>query len=87
MTDDIVTKVREFILDNLLFGDASRMPDDDASLLATGTIDSTGVLELIEFLEATFQIKIEDTETTPDNLDGVGRIAAFVRRKQTASAQ
>lgn len=84
---EIVAKVQEFILDSLLFGDASRMPDNGDSLLATGTIDSTGVLELIEFLEDSFQITVEDTETTPDNLDGVDRIAEFVRRKQSTGAQ
>ena len=59
---------------------------DDASLLDSGLIDSTGVLELITFLEAEFGITIDDTEVVPENLDSIGRIAAFVASKQAARA-
>lgn len=74
--------VRRFVLDSLLLGDEARMPADDASLLQSGVIDSTGVLELIEYLEAEFAIRVVDTETTPENLDGIDRIVAYVDRKQ-----
>ena len=77
-------RVREFILTNFLFGDSEKLPADDESLLQTGTIDSTGILELIEFLEQEFAIQVEDTETTPENLDGIGSIVRYVLRKNAA---
>ncbi|MCI1747727.1 MAG: acyl carrier protein [Acidipropionibacterium sp.] len=83
--DDITPRerVRGFVLDNLLLGDTERMPTDDASLLDSGVIDSTGILELIEFLEETFGISVADNETVPENLDGVDRVVAYLSRKQT----
>lgn len=74
-------RVVEFILNELLLGDEGRLPGGEASLLETGVIDSTGVLELIEFLEASFEVVVEDNETIPANLDGIDRIVAFVHRK------
>jgi acyl carrier protein len=79
----VQASVQSFILDNLLFGDESRMPAPGDSLIQTGIIDSTGILELVEYLEQEFHIKIEDTETLPENLDGLDRITDFVHRKQT----
>ena len=54
--------------------------------MGRGIIDSTGVLELIGFLEDTFGIKVEDTEMVPEHLDSIGRMAAFVTQKQDAQA-
>jgi acyl carrier protein len=59
---------------------------EDTSLLDSGLIDSTGVLELISFLEEELGITIDDTEVVPENLDSLSRIAAFVERKQTSAA-
>ncbi|SER91184.1 hypothetical protein SAMN05443377_1181 [Propionibacterium cyclohexanicum] len=74
--------IRDFIVSNFLFGDASRMPADDQDLLLAGIIDSTGILELIEFLESSFNIQVLDTETVPGNRlfpdEGVGDAAAVV---------
>ena len=78
---DVQARVETFILDNLLLGDEDRMPAPSDSLITTGVIDSTGILELIEFLEQEFGIEVDDTETVPENLDGVERITAFVTRK------
>lgn len=75
-------RVRGFVLNNLLLGDHNRMPPDDSSLLEAGVIDSTGILELIEFLEETFPISVADHETVPENLDGIDRIVAYIERKQ-----
>lgn len=83
---DLDAKVEGFLLENMLFGDELRLPRRDESLIAAGVIDSTGILELIEFLEQEFDISIDDTETTPDNLDGVNRIVTFVTRKQAERA-
>ncbi|MGP3535742.1 hypothetical protein ACTU3I_13170 [Microbacterium sp. RD1] len=79
---DIAERVESFIFETLLLGDASRVPARDDSLIESGVIDSTGVLELIEFLEQDFGITVRDDETVPDNLDTVDRITAFVARKR-----
>ena len=54
---------------------------DDTSLIAEGIVDSTGILEIIAFLESEYGIQISDVDTTPENLETIGRIAAFVARK------
>ena len=81
-TDQIGDEIRNFVVENFLFGQASAVPDEDASLLETGVIDSTGVLELVSFLEERFEVRVEDTELVPENLDSVRRLSDFVRRKQ-----
>ena len=78
---DIKEQVRTFITSNFYVSDPSSL-DDSASLLDQGIIDSTGVLEVIFFIEETFDIKVEDSEMLPDNLDSIERIAKFVARKK-----
>jgi acyl carrier protein len=78
---EIAQQVREFITTNFYVADPSVL-EDNASLLDRGIIDSTGVLEVIGFIEDTFGIKVEDTEMLPENLDSIDRIARFVARKQ-----
>lgn len=78
----LAERVEEFIRDNLLFGDGGRMPAAGDSLIETGVIDSTGVLELIEFLEEEFAIRVDDSETVPENLDSIERIVAYISRKR-----
>lgn len=73
--------LREFIVGNFLFGDEARAPGPDDSFIEMGLIDSTGVLELVEFLETRFGFKIPDVELVPENLDSVSAIVAFVQRK------
>jgi acyl carrier protein len=75
-------QVRQFIITNFYVPDAASLKDD-ASLLDTGVIDSTGVLEVISFLEDTFEVTVEEEEMVPENLDSIGRIAAFVQRKRS----
>jgi acyl carrier protein len=77
----VSVKIRQFIVSNFYVPVAAELTDD-ASLLDRGIIDSTGVLELIGFLEDTFGIKVEDAEMIPENLDSIGRIAAFVTLKK-----
>ncbi len=75
-------QVRQYILENFLFStDASLLGMDD-SFLERGLIDSTGMLEVILFLEESFGIKVADEEMVPANLDSVNRIAAFIERKK-----
>lgn len=73
--------IRDFIVSNFLFGDASRMPADDQDLLLAGIIDSTGILELIEFLESSFNIQVLDTETVPGNLGSIDNLTRYVSEK------
>lgn len=77
-------KIRDFILKNYLFTDDPKALGDDDSFMQKGIIDSTGVLEVIEFLRVEFGVRVEDDEMVPDNLDSVNRIAAFVARKLAA---
>ena len=74
--------VRQYILKNYLFSTDEAALKDDVSLMQAGVIDSTGVLELIMFLEEQFGVKVADEEMTPENLDSVDRIVAFVGRKR-----
>ena len=83
MTSHKAQQIRQFILDSYLFGDADRMPADDDSLMRSGVLDSTGVLELIEFLEAEFEISVEESETVPANLDSISGLVAYVTTKQS----
>lgn len=71
--------IRQFICDNFIVGDADFTDDD--SMLDKQIIDSTGVLELVAFLEERFGIRIADEEIVPENLDSVNRISAFLSRK------
>ncbi|HEY6272823.1 MAG TPA: acyl carrier protein [Terriglobales bacterium] len=77
----IQQRLRTFITDNFLFGqDGAELLGDD-SLIEKGVIDSTGVLQLISFLEREFNIKVEDEEVAPQNLDSIDCLTAFVQRK------
>ena len=78
-------QIRQFILSSFLFTDDQSKLKDEDSLLEQGIMDSTGVLELVAFLESEFGIQIADNELVPENLDSVNRIKAFVGRKQGAA--
>lgn len=78
---EINQQVREFISSNFYVQDAMALADD-ASLLEHGIIDSTGVLEVITFIEDTFGVTVDDKEMLPENLDSIERISSFVRRKK-----
>ena len=79
------SEIRQFVLDDLLLGDTASMLDDGESFLGTGTIDSSGVLEVVMFLEHNFQLKVQDRELVPENLDSVNRLVQFVMRKKHAA--
>ena len=75
------TDIRRFVLEDLLLNDTGSMPKDHESFLDTGTIDSTGVLEVVMFLEQTYKFKVLDRELVPENLDSIDRLVDFVQRK------
>jgi acyl carrier protein len=78
----IADQLRQFVTTNFYVADPATLADSD-SLLDAGIVDSTGVLELIGFIEREYNITVEDQEILPDNLDSIARLAAFVTRKQT----
>jgi acyl carrier protein len=86
MSTSIRSAVRKFIEENFLFQIGEQTLADDQSLLDVGVVDSTGVLELVAFLEGTFQIQIADKDLTPQNLDTIQAIATFVERKLPLAA-
>jgi acyl carrier protein len=73
-------------MENFLLGDDLRTLPGDASLIEAGIIDSTGVLELVGFLERTYGLRIADHELVPENLDSIDRVVRFVASKRSASA-
>lgn len=81
MESEVRADLREFIASAFLFGDSSRMPAESQSLLEAGVLDSTGVLELIEFLEEKYSIIVKDTETVPANLGSIDGLTAYVVAK------
>ena len=81
---DTKQRVREFVTSNFFVQDADGLTDT-ASLLDLGVVDSTGVLEIMGFLESTFGVSVEDDEIVPENLDSIERIASFVERKRPSS--
>jgi len=82
---EVKKQIRDFIIENFLFGEANGL-SDEASLLEEGILDSTGVLELLTFLEEDFGIHVEDDELIPENLDSIVKAAAFTAYKIAHSA-
>jgi len=78
----VESDVTAFIVENFLFGDASEAPARDASFMDTGLIDSTGILEVVAFLEEKYEIEVDDDELVPENFDSVGNIAGYVVKTQ-----
>ena len=77
-------KIRSFVRESFLFGGDDELRDDD-SFLEMGIVDSTGVLELVAFLESEWGLSIDDAELVPENLDSVDNIVGFLDRKKTAA--
>ncbi|MBN2412645.1 acyl carrier protein [candidate division KSB1 bacterium] len=75
-------QIRSFIFKNFMFNDNSRVLKDNESFLNSGIIDSTGVLELVSFVEETFNIQVNDDELIPENLDSVIQLVQFIQNKK-----
>jgi len=80
---DAKTAVKAYISENFLMGQSDIELGDDTSFLEMGLLDSTGVIELVSFLEEEFGIQVEDDEITPENLDTLNRICSYVEQKST----
>ncbi len=78
--DGIREKIWSFIVENFLYGSAGDL-EDDTSFLEEGIIDSTGALELVDFLEKTFSITVADEELIPENLDSINSVVDYTNRK------
>ena len=76
----IKRQIREFIIENFLFGTDEGFKDE-TSFLEDGIIDSTGILELVAFLEEEFSISVDDEEMIPENLDSINNVTAYLQRK------
>jgi len=82
---EITEQIRTYILQNILLGSAEKTLADDDSFLEKGLIDSTGILELVSFVEDEFGIEVGDEELIPDNFDSVGKLAVYVQSKRAGS--
>lgn len=80
-TKELMRTIRNFIYDTYVFDEETIIKDDE-SLMDTGLIDSTGVLELTQWLESTFDITISDEDIRPSNLDSVEKISEFITKKK-----
>jgi acyl carrier protein len=80
---NVQQEIRQFVIDNFLFGREGELGNAN-SFLESGIIDSTGVLELISFLEEHFGLKLAENELTPDNLDSIDKATALVARRLAA---
>ena len=77
---DPVNDVKEFIVENFLFGEEDQV-EIDTDFFEKGIIDSTGVIELVSFMEETFEISIDDEELIPENLSSLKNIRVFLQQK------
>ena len=77
---DPVNTVKEFIIENFLFGDEDQI-ELETDFFDKGIIDSTGVIELVSYMEETFQISIDDEELIPENLSSLENIKVFLEQK------
>ncbi len=82
MSDSLRDRIQKFILENYLFTSDTDALGLDDSLLGRGIVDSTGMLEIIMFIEEQLGVTVKDEEMVPENLDSVNRIAAFLERKK-----
>jgi acyl carrier protein len=85
ISEDVRQTLRQFIVENFLFGRETLFTDEE-SLIERGLIDSTGILELIAFLESKYSFKVLEDEMVPDNLDSIARLGDFIRRKTESPA-
>ena len=79
-------KIRTFIYDNFLYDDSNNHLKNEDSFLDTGILDSTGVMELVSFIEENFGFHVEDSELVPENLDSIKAVMEYIERKQNNNA-
>lgn len=77
---DVLETIKAYVVENFLFGDDRRI-DPKTDFLENGILDSTGVLELVCFLEEKFGIRVEDDELVPDNMNSLEKITLYISKK------
>lgn len=78
---EISQRIRDFIFENYLFGYDENELSNDASFLEFGILDSTGVVELVAFIESEFNIEVDDKEVIPENIDSVNNVSRLIYKK------
>lgn len=77
---EIKSKIREFVVENFMFGNDEGL-EDETSFLEEGIIDSTGILELVNYIEEEFSIGVDDDDLIPENLDSINNVTAYLEKK------
>ena len=75
-------EIRNYIIENFLYGQDDNTLSDDVSFLESGIIDSTGVLELVSFVQETYGVRVADEEIIPDNFDSISKLVTFITSKK-----
>lgn len=83
---ELEKEIRQFVIENFMFGEGGSSFTNEDSFLERGIIDSTGILELVGFLENKYQIKVQDEELVPDNLDSVRNLIGFINNKSNGKS-
>ena len=83
---EVKSELRRFIIENFYYGQDDQSLGDDVSFLENGIIDSTGVLELVSFIQEAYHIRVDDAELLPENLDSLNRLDSFIARKKERAA-
>ncbi len=81
MKNMLAQTIRDFVVENFLLGESNNDLKDTDSFLDNGIVDSTGILELVAFLEEAYDIQVEDEELIPENLDSITNVTAYLHRK------
>ncbi|MBD3222684.1 acyl carrier protein [bacterium] len=84
---ELRSTMRGYVVESFLFGDEAAMTTDQGSLMDAGIIDSTGIMEILGFLEETVGIAVEDEELVPENFDSIDGLVGLVERKTGRAAQ
>ncbi len=84
---DLKVDIRKYIIDNFLYGQDDNSIGDDVSFLENGIIDSTGVLELVSFVQETYGIRVQDDELIPNKFDSLSKLETFILKKKESKGQ
>lgn len=84
---DIKNELKQFIINNYLLGSKDAQIEDDDSFLEKGIIDSIGVIELTNFIQDRYSIKVQVPEIIPDNLDTLNNLERYINKKLKRTGQ
>ena len=78
---ELKEQIKSYIAENFLFSSNGFDMDEDESFLEAGVVDSLGVVELVSFVEETYNFEVPDDDIVPDNFDSVDNLAAYISRR------